>query len=234
MTCQETEEQLAAHLDGELSQSEAAAVAEHLASCTACAAERATIGRVRRAVEAGLAAVTPRSGGDGFGALWERIEAEGGEAGTQPVLRALPGGGARRRVRWTRVLAGGLAAVLALGLWWSSAPEPSSRVASLPAAGRPAAVPEVARRDATAQAAPPAARPEEAKPVAVARAKPETAAPRRSEVVANVSDHARDAPPDLRRRAELFLEYPIVRRLEEFEHFDEVMVLSKGERGRRG
>lgn len=231
MTCEETAERLAALLDAELSEREAAGVEAHVASCAACAAELAEIQRLRGLL--GRALATPGQPADParFAALWERIEADGPRD-----ERVRPIGEARRpeatRRRWVRVLTGAIAAGVAVGVWFSSGLrsniEPSAELAAAPSK---APVAERMARGVQAQGAPAAAKP--TKSVVVARQEPE-AAPKRAAAVANVTDdHGPEAPADLRRRAQLFLEYPIVRRLDELEHFEDVMVREQSGRDRR-
>lgn len=237
MTCQETVQQLDAHLDRELSSREEAAVRAHLEACASCASYLATLRRLRRVLENSFAVTSGSASSSGFRALWERIVADDGTAPVSPS-RAMTGlARGRLRVGRAPVLAGALAAGLALSVWFSIGREPAQPVASGPnrdllSRGEPEidrALVRAETREVVAQAP----RPVEQAAVRVSP-KAAAAAPRAKgeEAVAVGSDL--EPPPDLLRRAELFLDYPIVRRLEELEHFDEVMAQGRDGRDRRG
>jgi hypothetical protein len=139
----------------------------------------------------------------------------------------------------TRVAAGALAAGLALGVWWmgpgakaprESGDAPSTQVAkveTLEKVVKPAA-PAV---KPVAQAAKPKPAPEA--PTAVARVERPARPDAKTDPVAQVAQADGKLPRDVRRRAAMFLDYSIVRRLDELENFDRVMATGKATDDRR-
>ncbi len=192
--CQTMAEELVAYLDGEQPEAERARIEAHVATCLTCRREMDRIGKVNAMLRA-LPRVVPS---DDFDArMWERLAAETASRsrrrGFRPALWGIP-----------------LAAAAALALVWYSS---VARVATGVPGTRPPA--EIAR--ASKQSGRSAPGSEEA----VARANRE---PQGEPIKqANAEELApEDLPPALIEHPELFLRLPVVRRLEKFEHFEEV------------
>jgi hypothetical protein len=121
-----------------------------------------------------------------------------------------------------RVAASGLAAGLALGVWWLGGGGDAPGTGAV----------EVTWKSSAPQA--PAA--QVAQPVRRSRPPSEQVASRpepESGRVANVA-HPRSKPPaDVRRRASFYLDYGIMRRLDELENFEEVMAKGREADDRR-
>lgn len=244
MTCEETAGQLAAYLDGELETAEVAAVERHVATCAACARELAEGRRLNALLDRHLATATASDLDERFSALWERT---GMEPRSGRVVRgdfSRDRSAARTTVR--RIAAGTLAAGLAFGLWWmgSAGNGPSD---SAPAGGGPAPAALAKRAEPVEVAKAPPSGASAGKPVdRAAKKKPAEDAtvvaqgsrpdargsePAPDEQVARVE--AEKPPRDIRQRAEMFLDYSIVRRLDELENFDAVMAVGKAGDDRR-
>jgi anti-sigma factor RsiW len=229
MTCEETAGQLAAYLDGELTAAETALVERHVATCVVCAREIAGGRRLNALLDEHFAAA-PVDLDARFAALWQQTGAE-----SRPG-RVVRGDFSRRsafRRTVTRIAAGTLAAGLAFGLWWmgpaAQTPRDGGEGALAPAA-RVVAPEKIAKAPASAQeprivaAKPkPAAEP----PTAVARAERPARRDAKKDPIEQVAQVEEKLPRDVRRRAEMFLDYSIVKRLDELENFDAVMATGK-------
>jgi anti-sigma factor RsiW len=234
MSCQAAAESLVALLDGEIGPQERRALEQHLTGCAACARELEELRATRRLLDRGLAGVAPERGAGSFEALWQRIEAD-----EHPTLRLASGGAGTRRIPRRRAVwlgAGGLAlaaslALVVLGIQQQPAPEvaPARPVV---AGGPPAVAAKSGPRVASRVAAEPRAKQPQAREASqLAQRAPEDAAA--SKQVAAVANEVDDPPRELLERPELFVNYPVVRRLDELRHFDAVLA-SQGERGDAG
>jgi anti-sigma factor RsiW len=241
MTCEETAERLAAHLDGELTTAEVAAVEGHVGTCARCASELASGRRLNALLDRHLATEPAVDLDARFAALWERTGTEsrparvsrGGSSRTRSgVRRALP-----------RVAVGALAAGLALGLWWMG---PATEGPTTDRAPSPVQVAKAPKPEAqqVANVAKPAQAKKPAPKAGVAKRKPEAdvavarvdrAAPSEAkrDPVAQVAQRDDELPRELIPRAEMFLDYSIVKRLDELENFDAVMAGGKSADDRR-
>ena len=224
MTCDETAERLPAYLDGELTGVEADQVKRHTASCASCALELTRTRRLFSLLSEPIARPLEASSDERFASLWNRVSAE-----ERPALlragRVVRGEAGRRRPGRTsvgrhrvRVVAGALAATLALSFWWVAE---RGNLSSDARRGSDAPV-RVAKR-APESAAPPAAPAQVAK-VEEPRPKPPQAATSATDTgpVARVAHPSAKAPRDVRRRPDLFLDYSIVRRLDELDNFEAI------------
>jgi anti-sigma factor RsiW len=220
MSCEAVEESLVALLDDEIAGAERDAVEAHVAGCGTCAHELGLLRKTRALLSAGLTpAARPQTAG-AFEELWRQVEAD-----AQPALRVVRGGAARtgarrRRVAWATGLA--LAASLALvvlgleqtsSLWDGAAPsgvtqEPSS------APALPAAADARVKTEARAPSR-----------VAKAPAKAPTQLAKRASAPEQVAETANeiDPPRDLLERPDLFVNYPVMRKLDEMRHLDAVL-----------
>lgn len=248
MNCESVHESLVALLDGEVTTAERRLLEEHLATCAACRRERALLERTRTLVTDRLRRTAAEPGS--FEALWQRIEAASPEAGPQaadpPRLGARPGRGRRprRTAAWAAV--GGFAAAAGLALALVGLP---GEDAAVPPAGAPApraAAPRAPREPVAVARAPsrpdggqPAAQPGAAAPAKTARQaaagppadEPAPGAagpvdePDEQEVLAVALGRA-EPPRELLERPELFVNYPILSKLDELRHLDTVLAES--------
>jgi len=250
MSCETVTGSIVALLDGELVLPERREVEGHIAACPECAREADALRATRRVVARHLAALgeqaRPR-----FAEVWERVEAEqghpaagSGRAAARPMTSRAgsavrPGRGRRRRL-WAGVSAG---VALAAGLVLLVLSPPFSELAPRSRAvdgGRAAA-------DASATAA----RVVPAEPVKAsasrvsksavndapareqvarrtsARGEPETDTPDTPDAAAPAEElvavNELDPPRELLERPDLFLNYPIVRKLDALRNLDAVL-----------
>jgi len=247
MSCESVHGSLVALLDGEVDAAECRVLEAHLASCAACRRERDLLQATRTVLSAELRR-TSATGGS-FDALWQRVDEAMPDApadGTRGRVVPLPArGGAsgvgrapRRTAAWAAAAGFAAAAGLTLalvGLPRDGATPPASgpapRVAVAPP---PAAEPAVVAQAPSRQAPP---RRASEPPVAVAKApEPLPAAPASDpapdETTAVALGEA-DPPRDLLERPDLFVNYTIVRKLEELRHLDAVLAESP-EGGKQG
>jgi hypothetical protein len=228
MTCEEMAGQLAAYLDGELIAAEVAAVERHVAACAECARELRNGRRLNALLDRQLGSASPEDLDERFAVLWQQTGTE-----SRPG-RVVRGGSSRGRSGFrrtaTRVAAGALAAGLALGVWWMG---PGAKAPSESGAGPSTQVEKVVKPAVkpVAQAAKPRPAPEAA--TAVARVERAARPDAKTDPVAQVAQADGKLPRDVRRRAAMFLDYSIVRRLDELENFDRVMATGKATDDRR-
>jgi anti-sigma factor RsiW len=193
--CETFAEELVAYLDGEQPVDERARIDAHVGSCLTCRRELDRLRRVRTL----MGELRPLAPSPDFAAgMWRRLEATPSRASRW------------RAVVWS-VVPLAAAAVVALA-WYSSLERAGSQspIASAPAtAPAPAAVAK-----APAAAAP-------AEDTRVAGAQPKAEEERGAREVASAPDFD-DYPPELVEHPELFLRYPVVRRLRKLEHFEQV------------
>jgi anti-sigma factor RsiW len=226
MTCDETAERLPAYLDGELNGVEADQVKRHIASCASCALELTRTRRLFSLLSEPIGRPLEASSDERFASLWQRVSAE-----ERPALlregRVVHGETGRRRPGRTsvgrhrvRVAAGALAATLALSFWWVAE---RGNLSSDARRGSDASVVRVAK-SAPERAAPPAAPAQVAK-VEEPRPKPPQVATSATDMgpVAQVAHPSAKAPRAVRRRPDMFLDYSIVRRLDELDNFEAIM-----------
>lgn len=248
MTCQETVERLAPYLDHELSEVEAKQVEDHVSSCAACALELARTRRLFGLIAEPLAGVAVGSPEERFAAIWSSVAADG-HAALGREARVVRGegsrraaGGSRRARSWRGLAAAGLAAALAVGVWWVAEPGDVAtdvrrmkvaKSAPQRVAGSEEATTKVAKAVATSREtngavakADEASRPKTAQ---VASAPPDTSAPQDTGPVAQVANPAAKPPRAVRRRPGMFLDYSIVRRLDELENYEAVMAQGKAD-----
>jgi hypothetical protein len=204
--CESLSEELVAYIDGEHSGPERARIESHVGTCLVCRREMERISKVNRLIGA-LPQIEPSA--DFEQRMWQRLQAE-------PA--ALPSPRRMRPALWgAPALAA--AAALALAFYSSLTPVPGERasdgraveVAAEPRAARPAA--EVARA------------PEPAREEQVASTRREGASPdatERERIAAAAALAPEDLPPELVENPELFLRYPVVRRLDSLSHFEAV------------
>jgi len=199
--CESFAEELVAYLDGEHTESERVRVESHLGTCLSC---RREVERLRR-LQALLGGLRPIEPSAEFEAqMWRRLDAMPARVSTR-----------RRRVFvWG---APALAAAAAVALAWYGSLQ---RIGS---DGTPR------RADTVAQAPRPAA---SAGDTRVARGAVERHEHDDSgAVVASAPDQLDQYPPELVEHPELFLRYPVVRRLQKLEHFEEVQQHEDGHGG---
>jgi hypothetical protein len=187
-------EDLVAYVDGELLGAERGRFDDHVATCLTCRREAERLTKLRALVR-GLPRIEPSASFDA--GMWRRM------------ARA-PSGGQRadRRATW-RWAAPALAAaaVVALALYGvlnRSAPHAPGRAAT----GRQVATAPVGHGQA--------AKTEEADTGAAGEAG------KRTDVASADNPAPEDVPPELVEHPELFLRFPVVRRLQKLEHFEEV------------
>jgi anti-sigma factor RsiW len=252
MNCGVVQEALIARLDGELAAAEVERIDAHLKGCAACQAECASVQRLRERVRHELvSAAGPAQAGTSFEQLWQRAT---GETARRAPAAPIPFDPARRRGdpgargasaprtnRWfapSRVAVAGLAAAAGLALVVyvagipSWGPLPSQRVTApkgdaAPQGGpRPADVARSGGEPAAGDTARVARRPSQA-------AQHPADSNRASEHVHAV---VAEAPPEVLERPDLFVDYSIVRRLDELRHFESVMAepISTGDEGNAG
>jgi hypothetical protein len=198
--CEVVQEDLVAWVDGELSPAERACIEAHVGTCLTCRREIDRIGKLN-AMIGGLPRVEPSA--DFEQRMFERLRAEA----TPPV--------AGRRFRPALWLAPPLAAAAALALAFFSQTQPDAPVGGTSGAPRVAErpAPEAPERErAVANAPAPAAERERQ----AAAGDPEPS----DDAVATLSPE--DLPPEVVEHPELFLRFPVVRRLDKLEHFEEV------------
>lgn len=243
MSCEGVLGSIVALLDGELHGDERRTVEVHVGTCAACQGELELLRRTRALLSRQLEGAGAGAGKPSFAELWRRVEALA-EQGDGPVARdaaapwtrraradgASRRSGRRRLVAWSA--AGGLAIAASLALLIVGRPAgvgaPAAKTATTakPAAVARAAAPvAVAKHEpghatrVASKGVPADAHPAEGKPAAVA----DQAAPE-GDVVANeeVANEI-DPPRELLERPDMFLNYPIVRRLDELRHLESVL-----------
>jgi len=238
MSCETVIGSIVALLDGELAGAERRAVEVHLAGCAACQSELAELRRTRALVEQSLDGLEASVVRTSFEQLWARAEGDGHPVGDRgrPASRSEGSGAsriARRRIVWAG--AGGLALAASLALMLIGVPRQQG-VSPMP-------VPDDAAGELVAHAPAPRSEPRAAEPVVVA-AKP-AAPPARVPAEASrdedpdldeeieqvelpadeaaVVSNELDPPRELLERPEMFLNYPIVRKLDELRHLESVL-----------
>ena len=244
-SCETVTGSIVALLDGELSAEERRAVEDHLATCVACARERADLEVTRRIVARHLSAAGDHVAHGTFAGLWARVESEsvGGhrrDGATAGGPRSGPAAArARRRWMWAGLSAGAaLAASFALVLLGPGGQ--GLRMAWLPGrdAQAPAVAPAAGTRVVVAQrpkvpAAPVVggdSRSDDAEQEKRVARRVEPVPPRQGdETVAEplagaaVALNEIDPPRDLLERPDLFLNYRILRKLDELRNLDAVL-----------
>jgi anti-sigma factor RsiW len=252
MSCETVIGSIVALFDGELTGDERAAVESHLASCRACAREAEDLRATRIAVARHLTGLETRIAEPRFADVWQRVACDSSSEAAAEVHehRASAARSAsvsrprRGRGRW--VVAGtsvglGLAAGLALMV---VARSPSQDVGPASDGGKPRTVAAVRAPEAVVAkpAKAPATRVAKSGPAQPAKEqvarrtdpKPATDATAQDapheEAVAAAEPHEEavavnelDPPRELLDRPDLFLNYPIMRKLDELRHLDAVM-----------
>ena len=196
LACDAFTEELVAYLDGEQPAEERARIEAHVGSCLTCRRELDRLKRVR-AFMGELRPIEPSP--DFAAAMWRRLEATPSRAPRR-----------WRAIVWS-VAPLAAAAVVALA-WYSSL---ERGVSQSPVASAPLVAPapaEVAK--APVKSAPP-------RDTRVADAQPKAEPESAPHEVASAPD-LDDYPPELVEHPELFLRYPVVRRLRKLEHFEQV------------
>lgn len=222
MSCHGAAESLVALLDGEIAPQERLVLEQHLAGCSGCSRELEELRATRRLLDRALASAAPDRAAGSFEALWQRVESD-----DPPALGLVRGAAGRRpapRLRAVWIGAGGLAlaASLALVVLGIQQQQPAPGVAPakpVVAEGRPAA--EAGSRVASRVAVEPRGAPHAKQPAQLAKRAPESATPGKQ--VAVVANEIDDPPRELLERPELFVNYPVVRKLDELRHFDAVI-----------
>lgn len=244
MSCETVTGSIVALLDGELAEAERREVEHHLASCTACALELSELEATRRIVARYFAAAGSGAGAARFGDLWSRVVADvpGTSRTAQIGSPATRPGPVSRRPRaprrwlWAGASAGlALAAGLALLVF---APRPpvgtpgarDARTAKAPAAASAPATKDVVAKQAQQPAtrvaksgSDDAAAKEQVARRADQKAAPDAATPQEEQPAEAVAVNELDPPRELLERPDMFLNYPIVRKLEELRHLDAVL-----------
>jgi anti-sigma factor RsiW len=198
--CVDFAEELVAYLDGEQPAAEHARIEAHVGTCLTCRRELERLRRVRTLLGALPAIEASASFHDG---LWQRLDA------APPVARRR-----RRSLVWG---APALAAAAALVLVWYSA---TTRVTT---DGRaPGGTVAVAHRSAPAENAATG----ESRVAAQHHEAPEKDGKPDIAVAGSDLDQY---PPELIEHPELFLRYPVVKRLQRLQHFEEVRQHGDGE-----
>ena len=244
MSCGTVTGSIVALLDGELPEAERREVEDHLASCTACALELSELEATRRIVARHFAAAASGAGEARFDELWNRVAADVPEAsrrGRNGSGATRPGSVSRRpraprRWLWAGASAGlALAAGLALLVFAPRSPTGSpgardARTAKVPAvASAPVAkdaVAKQAQRSATRVArsgSDDVGAKEQVARRADAKAAPDAVAPVAEQPAEAVAVNELDPPRELLERPDMFLNYPIVRKLEALRHLDAVL-----------
>jgi hypothetical protein len=200
--CEAIAEELVAYVDGEQPEPERVRIASHVAGCAPCRRELERIAKVN-ALVASLRPIEPSADlGERFR---RRLEDE--PAGAPAVHSWRPA------LWWVPAFAAAAATVL---VWYWMLSRPASDGPGLaPGSAEIAAGPDAPERVAAPRLPPPDAAPADESRVARAPAP----APE-------------DLPPELVERPEFFVRLPVIRRLEELEHFEEVRV--EGGDGRQG
>lgn len=246
MSCDTVIGSIVALLDGELTDAERVSVEAHVAICPACGAELQQVRATRRILTAHLTTVRDRVSGPGFAAVWERIVADPGCGAPAVMSEQRPGGvrpggaarstSARRRWLWAGTSAGfaiaaGLAALLVTPRLSAispgtrgAAPATGPTVVAQPAAPAVAAIPAKAptrlARNRKRNDAPPN---EQVARRSADAPSPADAAPETGPVEEAVAVNELDPPRELLERPDLFLKYPIVRKLDELRNLDAVL-----------
>ena len=187
-------ETLVAYVDGELLGSERARFDDHVATCLTCRREAERLTKLR-ALVSGLPRIEPSAEFEAH--MWRRM------------AREMPGGQRRSRRdawRWAApVLAA--AAVVALALYGVLKPS-GLHAPGMAGAGREVATAPAVRDERIAR-----------------KQEVDTGAEgsgERTEVASADNPAPEDLPPELVEHPELFLRFPVVRRLQKLEHFEEV------------
>lgn len=242
MSCETVIGSIVALLDGELPDAERPAVEDHLAACAACQGELRELRRARAAITQRLRSLDPGVARTSFDALWARIEVEEPAAQGRSRTRVHRTGAARALGRLRPALwagAGGVALAASLALVIAGLPRDGTEKAT------PTTPPRVASGPGAPEAAPAAVAGKEtsseervaAAPRSAPAAKPEPARPQPADddsldaptdEAAAVAVNEIDPPRDLLERPELFLNYPIVRKLDELQHLESVLADSPG------
>ena len=239
MSCETVTGSIVALLDGELAEAERREVEHHLASCTACALELSELEATRRIVARHFAGAASGAGGARFDELWNRVAADVPEAsrrGRNGSGATRPGSVSRRpraprRWLWAGASAGlALAAGLALLVFAPRSPTGSpgardARTAKVPAIAS-APVAKQAQRSATRVArsgSDDVGAKEQVARRADAKAAPDAATPQEEQPAEAVAVNELDPPRELLERPDMFLNYPIVRKLEALRHLDAVL-----------
>lgn len=243
MSCETVIGSIVALLDGELADAERLQVEEHLARCAACAHDLDELRATRRIVTAHLVGIQEQVSGPRFETVWARIAAESAHRSGGARADGVPTGAVvrslrpRRRWLWAAgasaglALAAGVAALLLAPRLTELSPAGRGGarpgmpvVAALPAApesaGKPAKAPT--RVAKAAKHAEVASKEEPARRQAVATA-PSERTPADAPVEEAVAVNELDPPRDLLERPDLFLNYPIVRKLDELRNLDAVL-----------
>jgi anti-sigma factor RsiW len=197
--CAALAEELVAYLDGEQPEPERGRIENHVGTCLACRRELERLRRTRVLLGA-LPLIEPSA--DFHDGMWRRLDAA-------PARRR----GRRRAVLWG---APALAAAAALALVWYSS------VARIAADGR-------GMRGAVASAPRPAGGGSTAGESRVATRHQAAPADDPAHDVAVAGSDLDEYPPELIEHPELFLRYPVVRRLQKLQHFEEVRQHDEGE-----
>jgi len=246
MSCEGVLGSIVALLDGELNGDERRTVELHVGACAACRGELELLRATRVLVAGQLATAGAEVTVGSFDDLWHRVEALAeGDEGPVGLARTGRSSAAALRVRAVKrpwissrgrvaAWAGGAGLAMAASLALMIVGRRAVEVAPVPRADKPVAV---ARAAAPAAASRPA--PEQATRLAAARTAPagapaanastETApvdgdATPESEVAVVANEI--DPPRELMERPELFVNYPIVRRLDELRHLESVLAES--------
>jgi anti-sigma factor RsiW len=209
MSCDDVRNELVAWLDGELSGEEGALLQPHVARCQDCARELRALERARGLIEEFSADKV--LSGVSFEALWQRVHDSARVRSASPEsIRRQSASAVRRAIRWSVPLGMAAAAGAALALFWE------------PAARGPIPPPVEVHRDVVKGA-------QGRQAEAASGAKPRV----QVESIAKVETRSRSmarVPRELRDNPGLFVDYSIVRRLDELQHLDSV--LSGHEQGR--
>jgi len=196
--CEAMSEELVAYLDGEQPEPERGRIESHLATCLGCRREIERVTKVKALVRA-LPGVEPSAGFEER--MWRRLRAD--------IPVATRGKRFRPAIWGLPVLAA--AAVVALA-WYSLLSHLGESEPAVPVGGPAVAV---APREPT--------RPQSA-PVLQAEVErgSEEALAAASRPPRDLPTAPEDLPPELLEHPELFLRYPVVRRMKKLENFEEV------------
>ena len=239
MSCGTVTGSIVALLDGELAEAERREVEHHLASCAACTLELSELEATRRIVARHFAAAASGAGAARFDELWNRVAADVPEASRRERNGSgatRPGSVSRRpraprRWLWAGASAGlALAAGLALLVFAPRSPTGApgardARTAKVPAIAS-APVAKQAQRSATRVArsgSDDVGAKEQVARRADAKAAPDAVAPVAEQPAEAVAVNGLDPPRGLLERPGMFLNYPIVRKLEALRHLDAVL-----------
>jgi hypothetical protein len=215
MRCRSVQRRLVAYLDGELASREHATVAAHIDGCVTCAAEARRLRRLYGLVDSARATPSVRH-------LESELRMRLLQLPVEPAVLAPP----NRRRRWAAPVAlasaagaGLLVGRLVLGERWPAG-EGMGGAQSIPM--RPTPPAGIAAAPASTEQGIMAAAPGGRDPMVAERASDASLSP----VVPSESmaTAARDAiPAELREAFDLFIEFPIIRELDKFEHYDAIM-----------